>query len=282
MPAYLLSNLRRDAVGDVERERSHNSHCFHRAPDSFTRRIQILLEKKLSAIANHFFGPGGKAPFGRPAGLTRSARLAKRQSCTTLKPEDSSQALLERIDLLERKLANAEARVASEAGKIEEHDWVPLVKVSAAPATATTTAPAWGCGARDEEQAALCAGFDLAGSCVLCVGGRARLYPAYRRMVETSGGNLLIYRSGPPSGADHLPALLAHADMVVCPVDCINHYTYFTVKRYCKRSGKPCVLLDRSGLSTFRKGVETLSALAASLAEQRARLAAMPTIMPGI
>ncbi len=264
MPAYPLSNLRRDAVGDVEPERSHNSHCSHRAPDSFTRRIQILLEKKLGNIANHFFVPGGKVPFGRLAGLTRSARLAKRQSCVTLKPEDSPQAMLERIDLLERKLANAEARVASQTGKIEEHDWAPLVKVSAAPATATTTGPAWGCGTRDEEQAAQCAGFDLAGSCVLCVGGRARLYPAYRRMVETSGGNLLIYRSGPPNGADHLPALLAHADMVVCPVDCINHYAYFTVKRYCKRSGKPCVLLDRSGLPTFRKGVETLSALAAA------------------
>jgi hypothetical protein len=266
MFAYLLSNLRRDAVSDVEGERSHNSHCFHRAPDSFTSRIQILLEKKLGYIVNHFFVLDSKVPFERLAGLTRSARLAKRQSCITLKPEDGQQALLERIDLLERKLADTEAQVASEARKIGEPDWVPLVKVSAAPAAATTTELAWGCGTRDEEQAAQCAGFDLAGSCVLCVDGRAALYPAYRRIVETWGGNLLIYRSSPPSGVNHLPALLSHADMVVCPVDCINHNTYFTVKRYCKRSGKPCVLLDRSGLPTFRKGVETLSALAASLA----------------
>ena len=274
MPVYPLSNLGRDAVDDVEPERFHNSHCSHRASDSFIHRIQLLLEKKLGNIANHFFVPGGKVPFGRLAGLTRSARLAKRQSCAALKPEDSPQAMLERIDLLERKLASAEARVASQTGGIEERAWMPLVKVSAAPATATTTEPMRGCGSRDEEQAAPCAGLDLAGSCVLCVGGRAGLYPAYRRMVEISGGNLLIYRSGLPNGADQLPALLAHADMVVCPVDCINHYTYFAVKRYCKHSGKPCVLLDRSGLPTFRKGVETLSALAASLAEQQTRPAA--------
>ncbi|SFO39815.1 DUF2325 domain-containing protein [Nitrosospira briensis] len=266
MPVYPLSNLRRDVIDDMEPERSHNPRCSHGASGSFIRRIRILLEKKLSDIADRFFLPGGKVPFRRPAGLTRSARLAKRQFCVTLKPEDSPQAMLERIDLLERKLADAEARVASQTGGIEERAWMPLVKVSAAPTTATTTEPMWGCGSRDEEQAVQCAGLDLAGSCVLCVGGRARLYPAYRRMVETSGGNLLIYRSGLPNGADQLPALLAHADMVVCPVDCINHYTYFAVKRYCKHSGKPCVLLDRSGLPTFRKGVETLSALAASLA----------------
>src|SRR5687768_12394361 len=177
MPAYPLSNLRRDAVDDVEPKRSHNSHWSHRAPDSFTRRIQILLEKKLGNIANYFFVPGGKVPFKRLAGLTRSARHAKRESCVTLKPEDSPQAMLERIDLLERKLVNAEARVANQTGQIEEHDWVPLVKVSAAPARPTTREPAWGCGTRDEKQAAQCAGFDLAGSCVLCVGGRARLYP---------------------------------------------------------------------------------------------------------
>ena len=60
--------------------------------------------------------------------------------------------MLERIDLLERKLANAEAR-AAQARRIDEHDWAPLVKVSAAPTTATTTEPMGQCASRDEEQA---------------------------------------------------------------------------------------------------------------------------------
>jgi hypothetical protein len=177
----------------------------------------------------------------------------------------SHQTLLSRIDLLERELADAEIPVPPET------DWVPLVKVSAtpgasaaAPSSGSTPAvePAQGCDIPSEKQTDAHAGFDLAGRCVLCVGGRAALYPEYHRMVEASGGKLLIYRRAPLHGGDHLPALLDHADLVVCPVDCVNHYTYFTVKRYCKYSGKPCVLLDRSGLPTFRKGMATLAALA--------------------
>ena len=53
------------------------------------------------------------------------------------------------------------------------------------------------CDSRDEKQVAAYAGFDLAGRRVLCVGGRAALYPEYHRMVEASGGKLLIYRRRP-------------------------------------------------------------------------------------
>ena len=51
--------------------------------------------------------------------------------------------------------------------------------------------------------------------------------------------------------------------MVVCPVDCVNHEAYFTAKRYCKYSGTPYVVLDRSDISTFHKGVAKLAELAA-------------------
>lgn len=93
---------------------------------------------------------------------------------------------------------------------------------------------------------------------VLCIGGRGRLYPEYRCLVESLRGNLLIYRGNQKGDTDRLPTLLACADMVICPVDCVNHETYFAVKYFCKKSGKPCALLDRSDLPTFRKGIETL------------------------
>jgi hypothetical protein len=69
---------------------------------------------------------------------------------------------------------------------------------------------------------------------------------------------LLIYRGNQKGDTDRLPALLACADMVICPVDCVNHETYFAVKSYCKKSNKLCALLDRSDLPTFSKGVDTL------------------------
>lgn len=93
---------------------------------------------------------------------------------------------------------------------------------------------------------------------ILCIGGRGRLYPEYRFLVESLRGNLLIYRGNQKGDTDRLPTLLARSDMVICPVDCVNHETYFAVKYFCKKSGKPCALLDRSDLPTFRKGIETL------------------------
>lgn len=114
-----------------------------------------------------------------------------------------------------------------------------------------------------------CGGCDLAGQSVLCVGGRARLYCEYRRLVKAYGGHLVICRSSRTEAGDRdspvrcLDTLLACADMVVCPVDCIDHHDYFTVKRYCARTGKPCAFLHHSGLPAFCKGVEVLGGICA-------------------
>lgn len=280
LSAHVLSGLRQEAVSGAGRANPHSAYSAHNADDSFARHLLALLEKKFDQVVKSFsfLGINRSTFFLQHTGLTSTVRhgwasnkpsfLPAEDPITASKPADSHQALLSRIDLLERKLADAEIPVPPET------DWVPLVKVSAAPGapaaptasrrpgSASTAESAGDCDSLDEKQAGAHAGFDLAGRRVLCVGGRAALYPEYHRMVEASGGRLLIYRRGPLHGGDHLPALLDHADLVVCPVDCVNHYTYFTVKRYCKYSGKPCVLLDRSGLPTFRKGVATLAALA--------------------
>jgi hypothetical protein len=98
----------------------------------------------------------------------------------------------------------------------------------------------------------------LAGLCILCVGGRAALYPSYRSLVEGSGGRFLIYRGDRHDAAGHLPALLLRVDAVICPVDCVNHASFFHVKQHCMRFSKPCALLERSSLPAFRRGIEML------------------------
>jgi hypothetical protein len=174
---------------------------------------------------------------------------------------DDRQALLERIDLLERKLADAHISVSHET------DWVPLVKTAVASGTGPTARAAMGRATCNEKRATLEGNFDLAARKVLCVGGKAALYPEYRRVVEASGATLFFYRSDPrPTSGHGLPKLLSQVDMVVCPIDCVNHEAYFTAKRYCKYYGKPYVLLDRSDIPTFRKGVATLAELAAAQA----------------
>jgi hypothetical protein len=100
----------------------------------------------------------------------------------------------------------------------------------------------------------------LAGLCILCVGGRAALYPSYRSLIEGSGGRFLIYRGDREDAAGRLPALLLCADAVICPVDCVNHASFFHVKQHCMRFSKPCALLERSSLPAFRRGIEMLIA----------------------
>lgn len=100
---------------------------------------------------------------------------------------------------------------------------------------------------------------ELSGRSVLCVGGRMTLYPGYGQLVESFGGNFLSFRGNPNDHLDHLRQLLNTADAVICPVDCINHEAFFVVKQYCRHSGKPCVMLDRSALNTFRQGINILA-----------------------
>ena len=135
-------------------------------------------------------------------------------------------------------------------------DWTPLIKANTTLPSVACTSSHSTCNEIRINHRTICP--ELSEKYVLCIGGRGRLYPKYRCLVESLGGNLLIYRGNQKGDTDHLPTLLTCADMVICPVDCVNHETYFAVKYFCKKSGKPCALLDRSDLPTFRKGIETL------------------------
>lgn len=141
-----------------------------------------------------------------------------------------------------------------------EANWMPLIKANTTLSSAACTLSHCTCNEiqiNDRTNSP-----ELSEKYVLCIGGRGRLYPEYRYLVESLGGNLLIYRGNQKGDTDHLPNLLTCADMIICPVDCVNHETYFAVKYFCKKSGKPCALLERSDLPTFRKGIETLIGIA--------------------
>ncbi len=220
--------------------------------DSFSIRIQKLLEKKFDNIIEHFTKANEEILFLWKEVLTKKARsMGTEFHSEGLKASSKQQAPLTYIDLLKHKLVATKVSIACGA------DWIPLVKATT---KHTTVYPSYASDNESyaEKQVGCSNDFNLAGRCVLCVGGRARLYPEYHRLVETSEGNLIIFRGDQKDDITRLHPLLISADMVVCPVDCVNHEIYFAVKRYCKSTGKPCALLDRSNLSTFRKGVETL------------------------
>ncbi len=90
---------------------------------------------------------------------------------------------------------------------------------------------------------------DLCGRCVLCVGGLTGAASHYRKVVERCNGQFLHHDGGLEESAHRLQALLARADVVVCPADCVSHNAYWRVKRLCKAQGKPCLMLPSSGVS---------------------------------
>lgn len=141
--------------------------------------------------------------------------------------------------------------------RLSETSWIPLIK------NTTVRASAAGASSSRTYNKIRINCPNISNKYVLCVGGRGKLYSEYRCLIDSLGGNLLIYRGNQKGDTDRLPGLLTCADMVICPVDCVNHEAYFAVKNFCRKSGKPCVLLDRCDLTTFGKGVEILASIPA-------------------
>jgi hypothetical protein len=110
-------------------------------------------------------------------------------------------------------------------------------------------------------------GLDLSGRRILCVGGRGSLLAHYRDLVQRCNGELIRHDGGLEDSRQRLEALLARADAVVCPADCVSHDAYLRTKRYCKRLAKPCVLIDRSGIGAFAAALSQLADAAAAAAE---------------
>lgn len=92
---------------------------------------------------------------------------------------------------------------------------------------------------------------NLSGKCVLCVGGRSGAVDAYRKEVEQRGGSFLHHDGGLEESMHRIDSALAAADLVICQAGCISHNTYWRVKEQCKRTGKQCVFIKSSGVSSF-------------------------------
>ncbi len=101
----------------------------------------------------------------------------------------------------------------------------------------------------------------LRATSVLCVGGRSGHVPLYRELVERHGGRFTHHDGGVEDNAHRLDAQLAAADLVLCQSGCLNHNAYSRVKDHCKRSGKPCVYLDKPGAGSFARALSEAAQL---------------------
>ncbi len=99
---------------------------------------------------------------------------------------------------------------------------------------------------------------DLAGQCVLCVGGRSGAVDIYRGLVERLGGKFIHHDGGMEESIHRLEANISSADAVICQAGCISHNAYWLVKDLCKRNGKPCIFARKPSVSAFLHGLERL------------------------
>jgi hypothetical protein len=163
------------------------------------------------------------------------ARL--RQEAASHAPAAGREKLLQRIAELSCELALARQAAAPDTPPPrQDADAAP----PAAQAAVETTA----------EPAAA-----LASASVLCVGGRSGHVPLYRALVERRGGLFVHHDGGLEDNPHRLEAQLAAADLVVCHAGCLNHNAYARVKAHIKRSGKPCVFVDKPGAGSFARAL---------------------------
>jgi hypothetical protein len=91
---------------------------------------------------------------------------------------------------------------------------------------------------------------DLGGMSVLYVGGRARLVPQLKALIERAGASLLHHDGGLEHNANLLPGLVSRANLVLFPVDCVSHDAATVIKRLCRQAGKRYVPLRSASLAS--------------------------------
>jgi len=169
-----------------------------------------------------------------------------------------AEAMVLRIETLEeRNAANARRANASETALAETS-----AELAAAEAALELALGIGGCDgiAGPEGCGRTCpAEAQLAGRCVLCIGGRTNLVDGYRRLVEAHGGRFLHHDGGQEESLHRIDAVVSAADAIVCQAGCVSHAAYYRLKDACKKLGKPCVFVQSPGVGSFARSLAVLS-----------------------
>ncbi|MGD2118095.1 MAG: DUF2325 domain-containing protein [Chromatiales bacterium] len=125
---------------------------------------------------------------------------------------------------------------------------------------------------KNREQDSSLGNIDLRGKRILYVGGRSRMAPHLRSLVEAHNGQFNHHDGGLEDSRYGLQCTLAGADMVFCPIDCISHDACKRVKRHCQQQDKQFIPLRSSGLSAFAAGLRRYSQPADNNAHEKPAL----------
>ena len=96
---------------------------------------------------------------------------------------------------------------------------------------------------------------DLAGKCVLYIGGRRGAMCRMCDIVKKMNGNLVYHDGGKEDSLASLPSAVSGADAVLFPTNCVSHSSALEAKKLCKRMAKPFLPIRSSGLGSLINGL---------------------------
>ncbi|RTL44242.1 MAG: DUF2325 domain-containing protein [Burkholderiales bacterium] len=99
--------------------------------------------------------------------------------------------------------------------------------------------------------------YGIEGKRLLYVGGRPSSTPSIRDFVARHGGEFLHHDGGIESRKGLLAAQLPKADLVVFPVDCIDHDSALQLKRLCEKQERPYMPLRSASLASLAAALRT-------------------------
>lgn len=245
MLSHQVGAASRADLAELARLRRSEAELAQKLERRQERHAAQLAEKEeaLSALNRRLIAAAGESRSEDGA----AARIAELERCLETATQHAARAE-KRCD----ELTEQAAELNRKAGELQG-EW------EAAEEALTRALTPTACRGCAESREGRCASGDFSGRCVLCVGGRSGLADHYRALVERSNGRFVHHDGGLEDNPKRLQTLLSAADAVICPADNVSHGAYYVVKRLCKQYGKPCVLLRRSGLSTFARGLAELA-----------------------
>jgi hypothetical protein len=278
---YATIEVRQAAFGDVHML----SHLVGAANRADIRRL-VALEEENAALRDKVERQQGRlhdmankhdAALRELNGrLDRAAALIERQSAEQdVDLRNEVRGLRDTLAARDQQIAlQTSRREAAEQRAIEEleaatsvrkrlEDALALLKVVQAESDAIERAML----SSVEQTAARRAALDqLSGKRIVYVGGRPGSNTALKSLVESFGGEFTVHDGGIEDRKGLLAPVVARADRVVFPVDCIDHDSMNTLKRVCERHGVPYYPLRTASVASF---VELITRVDAEEAAQR-------------
>ena len=96
---------------------------------------------------------------------------------------------------------------------------------------------------------------DLAGKCVLYIGGQRGAMCRMCDIVKKMNGNLVYHDGGKEDSLASLSSAVSSADAVLFPTNCVSHSSAVEAKKLCKRMAKPYLPIRSAGLGSLINGL---------------------------